>query len=76
MIWEIIQKCKEFITKEIIHYEKGVISLPTSGVRPGKGSYECSKCGTLVKVAEDEILPMCPICKGTNFTNSYLPDDE
>ena len=50
--------------------------MPTSGVTPGKGTYECSKCGCLVKISKDEILPRCPICSGTNFTTSYLPDDD
>lgn len=42
--------------------------MPTTGEKPGKGTYYCTKCGQAV-ILDDytDTLPPCPKCKGTNF---------
>lgn len=39
-----------------------------TGQKPGKGTYVCTECGTIV-VLDDETdtLPPCPKCNNTTF---------
>ena len=41
----------------------------TTGEKPGKGTYKCTKCGQLV-VLDDrtDTLPPCPKCSNTSYT--------
>ena len=42
--------------------------MPTTGEKPGKGTYKCRKCGTTVTLDDDsDTLPPCAKCKGTEF---------
>lgn len=42
--------------------------MPTTGEKPGKGLYECIKCGQLVRLDDHtDTLPPCPSCNGTEF---------
>jgi len=42
--------------------------MPTAGEKPGKGRYQCVKCGYVVTLADDnETLPPCPKCKATSY---------
>lgn len=42
--------------------------MPITGEKPGKGTYKCRNCGTLVTLDEDsDRLPPCPSCDGTEF---------
>lgn len=39
-----------------------------TGEKPGKGTYMCKKCGTIVKLDDStDRLPPCPKCNGTEF---------
>ncbi|MCK4642524.1 hypothetical protein KAU32_02680 [bacterium] len=42
--------------------------MPTTGEKPGKGRYKCTKCGKIV-VLDDrtDTLPPCSICNNTKF---------
>ena len=41
---------------------------PTTGEKPGIGTYRCIKCGTTVTLDNaDDTLPPCPKCDGTDF---------
>lgn len=43
--------------------------MATTGEKPGKGTYKCTKCGQLVRLDDStDTLPPCPSCDGTNFT--------
>ncbi|HBW13794.1 MAG TPA: hypothetical protein DEF30_08260 [Proteiniclasticum sp.] len=40
----------------------------TTGEKPGKGIYTCTKCGTKVRLDDmTDTLPPCPKCHNTNF---------
>lgn len=42
--------------------------MPTTGEKPGKGLYQCTKCGQTVYLDNhDDTLPPCPRCDGTDF---------
>ena len=42
--------------------------MPTTGEKPGKGTYKCLKCGQLVVLDDHtDTLPPCPSCHGTAF---------
>lgn len=42
--------------------------MPTTGEKPGKGTYYCTNCGQAVTLDDDtDTLPPCPKCDGTNF---------
>jgi len=42
---------------------------PTTGEKPGKGTYKCTKCGTTVTLDDaTDTLPPCPKCNNTEFT--------
>lgn len=39
-----------------------------TGQKPGKGDYQCTKCGEIVHLDDDtDTLPPCPKCNGTTF---------
>lgn len=40
----------------------------TTGEKPGKGVYTCTKCGTTVHLDDTtDTLPPCPKCHNTTF---------
>jgi DNA-directed RNA polymerase subunit RPC12/RpoP len=42
--------------------------MPTTGEKPGKGTYACLKCNTRVTLDDnDDTLPPCPKCSYTSF---------
>ncbi|WP_368780761.1 zinc ribbon-containing protein [Alicyclobacillus fastidiosus] len=42
--------------------------MSTTGQKPGKGVYTCTRCGEVVRLPQDhDTLPPCPKCHGTNF---------
>ena len=42
--------------------------MPTTGEKPGIGTYTCTSCGTVVRLDDNtDTLPPCPSCDGTNF---------
>lgn len=42
--------------------------MPTTGEKPGIGTYQCTKCKTLVKLDNStDTLPPCPKCYETEF---------
>ncbi|MBM7622542.1 zinc ribbon-containing protein [Sporohalobacter salinus] len=46
--------------------------MPSTGDRPGKGSYQCKNCGETLKL--DNIvdkLPPCPNCNATNYNKLW-----
>jgi DNA-directed RNA polymerase subunit RPC12/RpoP len=43
--------------------------MPTTGEKPGRGSYSCTMCGQIVILDDDsDTLPPCPKCSNTEFT--------
>ncbi len=43
--------------------------MSTTGERPGKGVYICTRCGQSVVLNDDtDVLPPCPRCNNTEFT--------
>ncbi len=48
--------------------KRGGDEMPTTGEKPGKGTYKCTKCGQIVVLDDNtDTLPPCPTCNGTNF---------
>ena len=42
--------------------------MPTTGEKPGKGTYVCKKCGQHVVLDDhSDTLPPCPKCSYTEF---------
>ncbi len=42
--------------------------MPTTGEKPGKGTYKCTNCGQIVVLDDStDTLPPCPKCSGTDF---------
>ena len=42
--------------------------MPTTGEKPGVGTYKCTNCGTIVRLDDpDDTLPPCPKCGKTEF---------
>jgi len=42
--------------------------MPTTGEKPGKGTYQCKQDGQIVVLDDDtDTLPPCPRCDGTEF---------
>ncbi|WP_375330555.1 zinc ribbon-containing protein [Alicyclobacillus fastidiosus] len=51
-----------------INPRKKVRYMSTTGQKPGKGVYTCTRCGEVVRLPQDhDTLPPCPKCHGTNF---------
>jgi len=45
--------------------------MSTTGEKPGKGVYQCKKCGQPVVLNDTtDTLPPCPKCNGTEFRRS------
>lgn len=43
--------------------------MSTTGEKPGIGTYKCTVCGTTVTLNDTtDILPPCPKCNNTDFT--------
>lgn len=43
--------------------------MPTTGEKPGKGTYKCINCGQLVHLDDTtDTLPPCPNCAKTVYT--------
>jgi len=39
-----------------------------TGEHPGKGTYQCTACGQIVKLDDqNDALPPCPKCNNTTF---------
>ena len=43
-----------------------------SGTLAGIGSFQCGRCGYVVNLANDDALPRCPGCGGTEFERASL----
>src|SRR3954452_10272010 len=43
-----------------------------SGPLAGIGSFQCGQCGYVVNLANDDTLPRCPGCGGTEFERASL----
>ena len=42
--------------------------MPTTGEKPGKGTYECQNCGKQLTLDDGtDTLPPCSNCNGTEF---------
>jgi DNA-directed RNA polymerase subunit RPC12/RpoP len=42
--------------------------MPTTGEKPGQGTYQCIECGQEVVLNDDsDTLPPCPNCDSTEF---------
>ncbi len=42
--------------------------MPTTGAKPGMGTYYCTNCGQAVTLDDvTDTLPPCPKCAGTDF---------
>lgn len=42
--------------------------MPTTGEKPGVGTFKCTNCGTIVRLDDpDDTLPPCPKCNNTEF---------
>ena len=42
--------------------------MPTTGEKPGIGTYTCTNCETTVTLDDaDDRLPPCPKCDGTDW---------
>ncbi|MDN5323726.1 MAG: hypothetical protein PWQ67_2180 [Clostridia bacterium] len=62
----ICQRLSKYYAENSIR--KGGDYMPTTGEKPGKGLYECIKCGQLVRLDDHtDTLPPCPSCNGTEF---------
>ncbi|MBS3774422.1 MAG: hypothetical protein KGY70_04500 [Bacteroidales bacterium] len=39
-----------------------------TGEKPGKGRYQCTKCGHIIRLDDDsDTLPPCPVCENTTW---------
>jgi DNA-directed RNA polymerase subunit RPC12/RpoP len=43
-------------------------SICKTGEKPGRGSYECTNCHTMVDLDQYDKLPPCPSCSNNEFT--------
>ncbi len=49
-------------------YKKGDDIMPSTGEKPGKGTYTCDNCGQVIVLDDDsDTMPPCPKCSGTEF---------
>ena len=47
---------------------KGENNMPSTGEKPGKGTYTCTNCGQIVVLDDDtDTLPPCPKCSETEY---------
>lgn len=47
---------------------KGGIKMPSTGEKPGAGTYICDNCGQVVVLDDNtDTMPPCPRCDGTEF---------
>ena len=47
---------------------EGVLHMPKTGEKPGKGTYRCVACGqTVVLDDATDTLPPCPKCDGSTY---------
>lgn len=45
--------------------------MPTTGEKPGKGTYKCTKCGEVIILNDStDTLPPCPKCHGSNWVKN------
>lgn len=45
--------------------------MPSTGEKPGVGTYKCTRCGQLVHLDDNtDILPPCPKCDNTIYTRA------
>lgn len=52
----------------ILHIKKGGYYMPSTGEKPGAGTYVCVKCGQVVVLDDNtDTLPPCPKCNGTEY---------
>ncbi|MBE0467365.1 MAG: hypothetical protein IBX71_09120 [Candidatus Desulforudis sp.] len=43
--------------------------MPTTGEKPGKGTYQCVFCGQVLTLDDHtDTLPPCPRCRNTKFS--------
>ena len=43
--------------------------MASTGEKPGKGTYRCTKCGQIVVLDQNsDTMPPCPKCNNTTFT--------
>lgn len=41
--------------------------MPTTGEKPGKGTYRCLNCGEIIHLDDGDTMPPCPVCNYTEF---------
>lgn len=47
--------------------------MPSTGEKPGKGTYYCQKCGQRVELDDTtDTLPPCPQCHHTEYNQREL----
>lgn len=60
------------LPSRLIFLKKRRIIMPTTGEKPGKGTYKCKNCGQIVRLDDNsDTLPPCPSCNGTEFEKVY-----
>ncbi|WP_432806743.1 zinc ribbon-containing protein [Paenibacillus lactis] len=48
--------------------KKGGVYMSTTGEKPGRGTYTCTKCNTIITLDDHtDTLPPCPKCHNTDF---------
>ena len=52
--------------------ERVLVEPIESGTLAGIGSFQCDHCGYVVNLANDDELPRCPGCGGTEFVRASL----
>ena len=56
----------DIITSSVLRKE--VIDMPTTGEKPGAGTYTCTNCGQGVVLNDDtDTMPPCPNCGNSEF---------
>ncbi len=49
-------------------YKRGDSIMPSTGEKPGAGTYTCDNCGQIVVLDNStDTLPPCPKCNGTEY---------
>lgn len=58
----------KLVVERDVKFSKEVKTMPTTGEKPGKGTYQCTACGELVRLDDNtDTLPPCPKCHKTNY---------